>query len=146
MTDLGTLDPLHFSFAVWINSKEQVVGWAASKDYTIQAAWLWENGGPMVNLNALVYPDRRLLLEAAFNINDRGEISGEGVDSNDTAHAFLLIPCDENHPGIEGCDYSPVDEHAAPTVPPVLREPVMASPYHRVWERNNRTGSGVDRH
>jgi hypothetical protein len=46
-------------------------------------------------------------------INDRGEISINATDANLNNHAVLLIPCDENHPGVEGCDYSMVDAATA---------------------------------
>jgi probable HAF family extracellular repeat protein len=109
MTDLGTLNPLPQSHAEWINSIEQVVGNATSFDFSTQVAVLWENGGPAVDLNTLVPPGTNLQLREARNINDRGEISGGGVTSSGDGRAFLLIPCDEHHLGVEGCDYSTVD-------------------------------------
>lgn len=125
MTDLGNLDPLPNSLAQWINSREQIVGFTASSDFSTQVAFLWENGGPIVDLNTLGAPDSRLHLAAAFNINDRGEISGEGITSSGDLHTFLLIPCDGKHPGIEGCDYSMVDASAAvPRTSPVVHIPV----------------------
>ena len=51
----------------------------------------------------LVHPD---------TINDKGEIVGDGLDSDGNNHAFLLIPCDGNHPYIEDCDYDLVDAAA----------------------------------
>ena len=55
-------------------------------------AWIWENGGPMVDLNTLVPPGSKLHLVESQFINDRGEIVGVGVLPNGNEHAFLLIP------------------------------------------------------
>ena len=44
-------------------------------DNPLQHAFIWENGGPMVDLNTLIPANSGLELEEAFNINDRGEIT-----------------------------------------------------------------------
>ena len=48
-------------------------------DFGNARAFLWENGGPMVDLNTLIPPNSGLTLVQAFSINDRGEIAGIGV-------------------------------------------------------------------
>jgi probable HAF family extracellular repeat protein len=121
MTDLGTLHGDPCSEAQSINSSGQVVGASQSAAggcnfYT--RALLWENGGPSVDLNNLIPPHSELLLLNASWINDKGEITGRGTppgcgDGDICGHAFLLIPCDANHPNVEGCDYSLVDASAA---------------------------------
>jgi len=70
---------------------------------------LWEAGGPMVNLMTLLPPNPGVQLSEADQINDRGEIAAWSTDASGNGHALLLIPCDENHPSVEGCDYSLVD-------------------------------------
>jgi probable HAF family extracellular repeat protein len=121
MIDLGTVGGDACSQGFSINLTGQVVGVsepaAVSEpgcDFSQPRAFLWEGGGPMVDLNALIPPDSTLFLTFPETINDRGEITGRGVpqgcDNVDRCgHAFLLIPCDQNHPNIVGCDYSLVE-------------------------------------
>jgi probable HAF family extracellular repeat protein len=97
-TDLGSLGGT--SHAEGVNSAGQIVGRSKpTPDSPVQHAFLWENGGPMVDLNTLVPANSSLLLEEGGNINDRGEIAGRGVppgcdDVDACGHAILLIPCD----------------------------------------------------
>jgi probable HAF family extracellular repeat protein len=118
MTDLGVLGKDTCSIASSINAKTQVVGASSPRcDFDNARALLWEDDS-LSNLNALVPYHPGLLLRKAENINDRGEIAGTGVDPSGNEHAFLLIPCDENHPDVEGCDYSLVDATAAADADP----------------------------
>ena len=127
--DLGHFSGDCGSRAWGINARGQVVG---ASDILCDAnsdipegkphhAFLWEDGD-LVDLNSLVPPDSPLELVGTGplsdvevpNINDRGEIVGVGAppgcdDFQICGHAFLLIPCDEGHPDVEGCDYSLVD-------------------------------------
>jgi probable HAF family extracellular repeat protein len=128
MTDLGLLYTDTAGVAYSINAKDQVVGLTTpctlinprmdACEGPIDHAFLWENGS-MVDLQELVLPGFGVTLDCphlgghgcvgAYNINDRGEIAGQGVLSNGDTRDFLLIPCDELHSNIEGCDYSLVD-------------------------------------
>ena len=112
MTDLGLLPGDSCGQSQAVNSKRQMVGHSTPDcvNFSSKRAFLWENGGPMVDLNTLVPSGSGLQLTGAVDINNRGEIAGSGVLANGDQHAVLLIPCDENHPDIEGCDYSPAEE------------------------------------
>lgn len=92
MTDLGTADGDPCSLAVGINSKGQVVGSSTDCTNYVHAS-LWENGGPMVDLNSLIPSNSGVQLTLALYINDRGEIAAHGTLTNGDQHAFLLIPC-----------------------------------------------------
>jgi probable HAF family extracellular repeat protein len=107
-TDLGSLPGYECSFAYFINASDQIVGGSFACDGSTNAATLWQNGSS-VDLNTLIPANAALHLDVALDINDHGEIAGQGSTSNGDIHAFLLIPCEENHPDVEGCDYSLVD-------------------------------------
>jgi len=100
--------------SVSINDSEQVIGYGSFP-------FLWEDGGPAVDMNTLVPPNSGITLHEAVQINNRGEIAVQGSDSSGNNHAVLLIPCDENHPNVEGCDYSMVDASTAAAARPYVK-------------------------
>lgn len=134
-TDLGTLGGDCNSFAFGINAAEQVVGGSTPCVAEGARAFLWEDGS-MFDLDALIPPNSAVQLQWAQNINDRGEIAGMGVDVTGNGHAFLLIPCDERHHGVKGCDYSPVDA----TTLAQVRAPQVAQTQSGALRNGNPTG------
>jgi probable HAF family extracellular repeat protein len=113
LIDLGTVGADRCAEAYSINSHGQVVGESGDCGGPLpNHGWVWQNSGPVVNLNSLIVPSSPIRFGHAVFINDRGEISGDGYLPNGDVHAFLLIPCDENHSDVEGCDYSLVDATA----------------------------------
>ncbi len=118
--DLGTLPGDSCANAYYVNDHGQVVGTSENRDLCLvptgEHAFLWEHDGPMVDLNSLIPPGSSLQLTFAVAINDRGEVAGFGVPTECTpqdvdicGHAYILIPCDENHADVENCDYNLVD-------------------------------------
>jgi probable HAF family extracellular repeat protein len=104
MTDLGTVDGDPASGAFHINSKDQVVGASGPLSGEWLHAFLSENGGPMIDLNTLVRPDSKVQLVSAPDISDRGEITALGTLPNGDSHAFLLVPCDDDHSREKECE------------------------------------------
>lgn len=129
MIDLGLLYADTAGTAYSVNARDQAVGVTLpcihvgpddSCDGLVYHSFLWENGS-IVDLQTLVLPGSDISVSScagceigAYNINDRGEIVGQGVLSNGDSRVILLIPCDEDHPDVEGCDYSLVDASNAP--------------------------------
>jgi probable HAF family extracellular repeat protein len=92
MTDLGTVDGDVCSTALSINIQGQITG-ASTSCMGYVHGFLWEEGGPMTDLNLLVEPPSpSLRVMEGDDINDRGEIAGKAVLANGKVHAVLLIP------------------------------------------------------
>jgi len=92
MTDLGVISGTVISVANGINAKGQVVGASFSCDFSKATAFLWERGR-LYDLNKLI-ASSSMYLDFALEINDRGEIAGDGL-VNGVTHAVVLIPCEE---------------------------------------------------
>jgi probable HAF family extracellular repeat protein len=114
MTDLGTLGTDPCSRALMMNSKGQIVGTTIAICGSLSTrAFLWENGGPMVDLNTLIPASSNVSLFEADNINERGEIVATGLppgcdDRFSCQHLYLLIPCNANNTSpCETADPSP---------------------------------------
>jgi len=119
IADLGVIGSDTCSYAAAINAGGQVVGSSSPIcDFDEARAFLWQDG-TLFDLNSLIPPASALYLKLTYAINNRGEIAGTGVDASGNDHAFLVVPCDENHPGVEGCDYSLVDSSTPLAAPPV---------------------------
>ena len=145
MTDLGTLGTDLCNHAFMSNKRGQIVGTSeAVCGGPSTHAFLWENDGPMVDLNTLIPEDSGAPLYEADNINEHGEIVAGGLpagcsDPSACGHDYLLIPCDEDHPSIDGCDYGAAE---APPQPPAASPPTpqesMQMPGPGLWRRISR--------
>jgi probable HAF family extracellular repeat protein len=123
VTDLGALGPDECSESLRINSRRQVAGFSSDCQFTDDSfrAFLWEPGGPMVDLNTLISPDLGVQLRNVFDINDRGEMAVVGVFADGTHRPVLLIPSDDQD-GSASCQDSlvalPSMERSFPSVKP----------------------------
>lgn len=138
---LGRLHSGDCAVGVSINASRQVVGISGPNGCSTTLPFLWEDGGRMVDLNTLVPANSGIQLVEAQQINDRGEIAAEGPDANGNNHAVLLIPCDESHPGVEGCDYDLTDAAAAASrlrPAPAIQSATGSTPRFRIQGMLNR--------
>jgi probable HAF family extracellular repeat protein len=136
ITDLGAVATDLCSEARSINSSDQVVGVSNPQCGSDEAtAFLWERGGPMIDLNAFVPRESDLHLRAGATINDRGEIVVVGAFPNGDHRAVLLVPCDDEPADSEGCREAAAQPKATQSVGTpgvvVTREGRRALPYRR---------------
>ena len=135
--DLGTIATDPCSGALDINSRGQAVGWSGVCDYSAPRAFLWDKAAGMVDLNTLISSDSGIYVFWAGNINDRGEIAAAGLLPNGDTHAVLLIPCDANHPNVDGCDDSMVGASTSKSVRATVRPIPRVAPLRLLSRRNN---------
>jgi probable HAF family extracellular repeat protein len=85
VVSLGTLPGAGWSTAFGINDLAQIVGWSGF------TAFIWTSSTGMQDLNTLIPTNSGWQLSAAYSINNRGQITGEGI-INGQQHGFLLTP------------------------------------------------------
>jgi probable HAF family extracellular repeat protein len=93
ITDLGTLPGDECSKAFGVNSRRQVVGSSYTTcDVGPRTAFISENGGPVVALDALIQPASNIHVYGAWFVTERGEIVGSGLLPNGEFHVVFLVP------------------------------------------------------
>ncbi len=89
MVDLGHLGG-GVSQALAINNNGGVVG-TSTLNNGAHHAFRWTQAEGMIDLNTVLPPRGSWVLLVAWDINDRGQITGEGLH-NGAQHAFRLNP------------------------------------------------------
>jgi probable HAF family extracellular repeat protein len=110
MIDLGVAPGQPCSTAIDINSRGQIIINTGICGIGGGPGVLWEHGNLYV-LNNLIPANSDLSVGDVNFINDRGEIAVTGHLPNGDQRAVVLVPCDQDHPGLEDCDYN--SENAA---------------------------------
>jgi probable HAF family extracellular repeat protein len=94
MRDLGTLGG-SYSQATGIDKNGLVIGYSATTNPNLTQGFLWRSGSGMVDLSTLISPSSGWTELVPLDINDNGQIVGEGRNSAGQYHAFLLTPVPE---------------------------------------------------
>jgi len=87
----GVETQICFCFTLGINESSQIVGGSSSFGRDCCTSALLLDNGTLYNLNDLIPANSGWTLQAATDINDRGQIAGYGVINGQT-HAFRLDP------------------------------------------------------
>lgn len=141
--DLGTVAGDPCSRGRGLNALGQVVG-GSSDCHNFLHAFLWEESGPMLDLNTLIAPGSGVQLTYAFNINDRGEILAIsnllGVTPNtDLGHLVLLVPCQSlEEAGCGGSAQSAVTKTTAAKLGPSPMRPLTGAAWRARFARQYR--------
>jgi probable HAF family extracellular repeat protein len=93
MHDIGTLGG-SYAFGSGINASGTVVGSSFTAGDLMSHAFVYSGASGMVDLNTLIHPLSGWELEAAFAINNVGQITGSGYFDGQY-RAFLLTPAPE---------------------------------------------------
>jgi probable HAF family extracellular repeat protein len=99
--DLGTVENDPCGQALSLNARGQIVGGTSDCRYFLHA-FLWEHGGPILDLNTLIPAGSGFQLTFALDINDQGEILAKALpqggnpyqDADLYGHLVLLVPCE----------------------------------------------------
>lgn len=89
---IGSFKGYRFSQAYGINAQGQVVG-KCVRHRGYAHAYCWHNGN-MKDLNSFIPKHTGWILEAAYDINNRGRIIGVGTHGRNHFRSFLLTPKD----------------------------------------------------
>lgn len=97
MTDLGMASPCTNGTAFGVNNQGQIVGSLSGctddpNDIAFETAFYVEAGQTMVDLNSLITPSSDIHVVDGWNVNDRGEIFGNGKLPDGSERAVLLVP------------------------------------------------------
>ena len=126
MTNLGSLNSNSdvCSIAFNSNSKGQIVGNSLPLCDDDPHPFLWENGGPMIDLNTFVSPGSGILLREAYFINEGGMIAATGriAGGEDHDRAFVLVPIAEDSDALAGG--AQAGAQVAQSAPTVTQVPV----------------------
>jgi probable HAF family extracellular repeat protein len=147
--DLGTVEGDPCGRAQSENARGQVVGGTSDCSFFLHA-FLWEDGGPMLDLNRLIPAGSGLELTFALNINDRGEILAKSIpdgvnphqDADLYGHLVLLVPCESEtettcetspaQPAANGATPRPIaDDSRRPSAKSTTRPLGRIDAYHR---------------
>jgi probable HAF family extracellular repeat protein len=142
--DLGTVPGDPCSRGRGLNARGQVVG-GSSDCANFLHAFVWQEGGPMLDLNTLIPPGSGMQLTNAININDRGEILAKAAplgftpnDDADLGHLVLLIPCEnEDEPGCESSAEAAITSAPRNSAPILNRPGSVTSPHRSLTPREN---------
>jgi probable HAF family extracellular repeat protein len=142
--DLGVVPGDLCAEGMAINSRRKIVGFS-NQDHCFQPhahGFLWENG-VLFDLNRLISNPTALTVIEGVRITERGEIAGNALTPEGESRGVVLIPCDEGHPNVDGCDYEDVDEGVAAQASPAPQHNFPANT-HEAGNPRGRPLQGTD--